>query len=107
MGNIQLLVVDECHHAHGNHPACITMADFYSTSPPLERPKVFGMTASPISSGAGGTATGLGRRTKVAIAMRALEATLDSRIVTVQNRCESKPAGEGCCFSRMPANKQL
>ncbi|KAK1367977.1 endoribonuclease Dicer-like [Heracleum sosnowskyi] len=43
---ICLLVLDECHHTTGNHPYAKLMKEFYHNSG--EKPKVFGMTASPL-----------------------------------------------------------
>ncbi|KAJ3149694.1 hypothetical protein HDU86_006871 [Geranomyces michiganensis] len=47
--DISLLIVDECHHAIKLHPYNVLMKNFYHTiADPARRPKVFGMTASPI-----------------------------------------------------------
>ncbi|KAJ3177431.1 hypothetical protein HDU87_004450 [Geranomyces variabilis] len=47
--DISLLIVDECHHAIKLHPYNVLMKDFFHTiADPGRRPKVFGMTASPI-----------------------------------------------------------
>ncbi|KAJ3166531.1 hypothetical protein HDU88_003400 [Geranomyces variabilis] len=47
--DISLLIVDECHHAIKLHPYNVLMKDFFHTiADPERRPKVFGMTASPI-----------------------------------------------------------
>ncbi|KAJ3109063.1 hypothetical protein HDU97_009181 [Phlyctochytrium planicorne] len=45
--DVSLLVFDEAHHALGNHPYNLIMSEFYHKclGP---RPKVFGMTASPV-----------------------------------------------------------
>ena len=40
------MVFDECHHAINDHPYNVIMRDHHL--PCLERPKVFGMTDSPI-----------------------------------------------------------
>ncbi|KAL0297330.1 UNVERIFIED_CONTAM: Endoribonuclease Dicer3 [Sesamum radiatum] len=40
------LILDECHRATGNHPYARIMKEFYHIS--TERPKIFGMTASPV-----------------------------------------------------------
>ncbi|KAG0001849.1 Dicer-like protein 1 [Entomortierella chlamydospora] len=47
MSRAHLLVFDECHHARKDHPFCLIMREFYHDSPIQERPKIFGMTASP------------------------------------------------------------
>jgi endoribonuclease Dicer len=42
----QLLIIDECHHCSGDSPYLCIMREFYASASP--KPKVFGMTASPI-----------------------------------------------------------
>jgi endoribonuclease Dicer len=46
---ISLLIFDECHHAQqqSNHPYAEIMKVFYK-SESLQRPRIFGMTASPV-----------------------------------------------------------
>ncbi|KAG8902461.1 Dicer-like protein 1 [Tulasnella sp. 403] len=45
---ISLIVFDEVHHGRSNHPYAQIMRDYYFRYPANERPKIFGMTASPI-----------------------------------------------------------
>ncbi|KAF9207251.1 Dicer-like protein 1 [Haplosporangium sp. Z 27] len=47
MSRVHLLVFDECHHARRDHPYCGILREFYHDAPSKERPKIFGMTASP------------------------------------------------------------
>ncbi|GMP92062.1 hypothetical protein CsSME_00042451 [Camellia sinensis var. sinensis] len=47
MEAINLLILDECHHAVKKHPYSLVMSEFYHTTPTENRPSVFGMTASP------------------------------------------------------------
>ncbi|KAF9129876.1 Dicer-like protein 1 [Mortierella sp. 14UC] len=51
MSRVNLLIFDECHHARKDHPFCCIMKEFYHVHdlPRNQRPKVFGMTASPSS----------------------------------------------------------
>ncbi|KAG0057140.1 Dicer-like protein 1 [Linnemannia elongata] len=51
MSRVNLLIFDECHHARKDHPFCCIMKDFYHVHDldRAQRPKVFGMTASPSS----------------------------------------------------------
>ncbi|KAK3835580.1 MAG: hypothetical protein J3R72DRAFT_403631 [Linnemannia gamsii] len=51
MSRVSLLIFDECHHARKDHPFCCIMKEFYHVHdlPHNQRPKVFGMTASPSS----------------------------------------------------------
>lgn len=44
---VSLLILDECHHATYGHPYNRIMSEFYGAMPPLLRPRIFGMTASP------------------------------------------------------------
>ncbi|KAJ2766850.1 Dicer-like protein 1, partial [Coemansia nantahalensis] len=50
ISDIDLLVFDECHHARGNHPYTLIMREFYDMCPELDRPHIFGMTASPLNA---------------------------------------------------------
>lgn len=49
MEAINLLILDECHHAVKKHPYSLVMSEFYHTTPKDRRPSVFGMTASPVN----------------------------------------------------------
>lgn len=49
MDGIDLLILDECHHAVKKHPYSLVMSEFYHTTPKEKRPSVFGMTASPVN----------------------------------------------------------
>jgi endoribonuclease Dicer len=66
-------VFDECHHARKNHPYNGIMREYFQLDPPSRRPKVFGMTASPIWN------------LKDAIgSLAALEANMDAKVVGVR-----------------------
>ncbi|KAK5814983.1 hypothetical protein F5H01DRAFT_344684 [Linnemannia elongata] len=64
-----LFIFDECHHATGNNPYRRIMTDFYPEA--QERPKIFGMTASPPKDK--GTAK---------FSATELEKTMDCQIIT-------------------------
>lgn len=49
MEAINLLILDECHHAVKKHPYSLVMSEFYHTTAKEKRPSVFGMTASPVN----------------------------------------------------------
>ncbi|ORY81751.1 hypothetical protein BCR35DRAFT_303884 [Leucosporidium creatinivorum] len=53
MQDISLMVFDEAHHAKTNHPFASILRDFYHRAPPYQRPKILGLTASPINSSEG------------------------------------------------------
>jgi hypothetical protein len=48
MSRFNLLVIDECHYATGNHAYAVVMKTFYHTTPKEQRPRVLGLTASPL-----------------------------------------------------------
>eukprot|EP00834_Sanchytrium_tribonematis_P002493 NODE_78_length_23230_cov_1.644979.p1 type:complete len:1752 gc:universal NODE_78_length_23230_cov_1.644979:21158-15903(-) len=50
MTNISLLILDEAHHCSGDHVYKRIMLDYYKATEPICRPRVFGMTASPLAS---------------------------------------------------------
>ncbi|KAI8901112.1 hypothetical protein BC833DRAFT_183137 [Globomyces pollinis-pini] len=50
MKNVNLIVFDECHHARSSHPYNLLMKTHYSMCLEQDRPKIFGMTASPCIS---------------------------------------------------------
>jgi hypothetical protein len=50
LGQINLIVFDECHHCIGLHPYNQIMHRHYKNTPVHLRPKIFGMTASPVAS---------------------------------------------------------
>ncbi|KAJ7702228.1 hypothetical protein B0H17DRAFT_1167119 [Mycena rosella] len=73
---VALLIFDECHHTRKNHPYNWIMREYFEV-PPSSRPKVFGMTASPVwnvKDAAGSLAT--------------LEANLDCKVIAVRNHVE-------------------
>ena len=49
MQDMRLLIFDEAHHAVKRHPYCMIMREFYHQAPRSERPRIFGMTASPVN----------------------------------------------------------
>ncbi|KAJ5152375.1 hypothetical protein N7492_010670 [Penicillium capsulatum] len=52
MRQINLLIFDEAHHTKKEHPYARIMRESYIKVPPSQRPKIFGMTASPIDANA-------------------------------------------------------
>lgn len=46
-----ILIFDEAHHAKNNHPYARLMKEYYVNEPnPSQRPRIFGMTASPVDA---------------------------------------------------------
>ncbi|KAK8028243.1 hypothetical protein PG991_005299 [Apiospora marii] len=72
---INLLIFDEAHHAKKNHPYSVIIKDFYADAEKRnsQRPRIFGMTASPIDVKRGDILTGA----------LELEGLLHSEIATV------------------------
>jgi endoribonuclease Dicer len=69
---INLLIFDEAHHAKKDHPYARIIKDFYAQEKDKsKRPKIFGMTASPVDT-----------RSNVAKAAAELEAILHCKIAT-------------------------
>lgn len=50
MSKFNLVVFDECHYASGNHHYSTIMKKWYHTLPENERPRILGLTASPLVS---------------------------------------------------------
>ncbi|KIM49536.1 hypothetical protein M413DRAFT_438720 [Hebeloma cylindrosporum] len=48
MDKVSLMIFDECHHARKNHPYNGILREYFQLDPSDKRPKIFGMTASPI-----------------------------------------------------------
>ncbi|KAJ5713331.1 dicer-like protein 1 [Penicillium malachiteum] len=71
MDQINLLIFDEAHHTKKEHPYARIIRDSYFKTEPLSRPKIFGMTASPIDA-----------KVNIAEAASHLELLLDSQIAT-------------------------
>ncbi|EXC13651.1 Endoribonuclease Dicer-1-like protein [Morus notabilis] len=82
MEAINLLILDECHHAVKKHPYSLVMSEFYHTTPKEKRPSVFGMTASPVNL------KGVSSQVDCAIKIRNLESKLDSTVCTIKDRRE-------------------
>ncbi|KAJ3942648.1 Dicer-like protein 1 [Colletotrichum fioriniae] len=73
MDQINLLIFDEAHHTKKNHPYARIIKDFYIKEPEKEnRPKILGMTASPVDA-----------QTNMKVATAQLECLLHSEIATV------------------------
>jgi endoribonuclease Dicer len=48
--DINLLCFDEAHHAKKNHVYARIIREFYLSEPEKRRPKIFGLTASPVDA---------------------------------------------------------
>lgn len=74
MNQINLLVFDEAHHTKKNHSYARIVKDFYIPAEQTVRPRIFGMTASPIDA-----------KTDVKQAASELESLMDSKIATTDD----------------------
>lgn len=75
MDQINLLIFDEAHHGKKEYPFARIMRDFYITEPDkTKRPRVFGMTASPVDA-----------KVDVIRAAKELEELLHARIATTKS----------------------
>ncbi|KAG6900442.1 hypothetical protein C0993_010489 [Termitomyces sp. T159_Od127] len=70
---VSLMIFDECHHARKNHPYNGIMREYFQTPTTARRPKIFGMTASPIWNPKDPIGS-----------LMALEANLDCKVIGVR-----------------------
>ncbi|KAF2855786.1 dicer-like protein-like protein 1 [Plenodomus tracheiphilus IPT5] len=102
MAQINLLIFDEAHHAKNNHPYARIMKDYYIQELDLsKRPRVFGMTASPID------VRGLSSD-HIKEAASDLEKLLHAKIATIDpeklsNNSISRPEEEIAVYARLQA----
>lgn len=84
--NVALLILDEVHHATKNHPYRKLFMEFYHTLGEGDpRPRVFGMTASPVK------AKSSSKNPQPCMnAILMLEATMDATVVTVSDTSKSE-----------------
>ncbi|PWY95843.1 dicer-like protein 1 [Aspergillus sclerotioniger CBS 115572] len=74
MSQINLMIFDEAHHTKKDHPYARIIRDSYLEVTPSNRPRIFGMTASPIDT-----------KGDIIEAATRLETLLDSTIATTSN----------------------
>ncbi|KAJ1925469.1 Dicer-like protein 1 [Tieghemiomyces parasiticus] len=74
-----VLVVDECHHTRKGHPYNCIMREFYDRLSPTHRPRILGLTASPLCL-----------QSTIELCAQSLETNLDSQIFTVETGLESR-----------------
>ncbi|KAJ4810567.1 Endoribonuclease Dicer [Rhynchospora pubera] len=83
MDLISLLIFDECHHAQAQsrHPYAQIMKEFYKSDAP-KRPRIFGMTASPIIGKGGSNVLNYTK------CINSLEQLLDAKVCSVNGEME-------------------
>ncbi|KAJ3145023.1 Dicer-like protein 1 [Geranomyces variabilis] len=72
MEQICLIVFDEAHHALGDHPYALLMNEHYKLTDKRHRPKILGLTASPVAS-----------NNEALVAIENLEKTLNCKAITI------------------------
>ncbi|XP_031480504.1 endoribonuclease Dicer homolog 3a-like isoform X2 [Nymphaea colorata] len=77
---VRLLIFDECHRATGNHPYAKIMLEYYHKTD--HKPKVFGMTASPVIR------KGVSSAEDCEYQITQLEEILDSKVFILEDRTE-------------------
>ncbi|KAJ5973392.1 hypothetical protein N7481_010602 [Penicillium waksmanii] len=92
---INLMIFDEAHHTKKDHPYARIIRDSYIRTELSERPRIFGMTASPIDA-----------RGNIVDAARELEILMDSKIATTTNftallRAVSRPQEEFWAYPKL------
>lgn len=75
---INLLIVDECHYTSGEHGYATIMRNFYHRLPRDKRPRVLGLTASPLVNIKSDLDDG-----KLGLMLRELEQRLDSKLASL------------------------
>ncbi|XP_030538472.1 endoribonuclease Dicer homolog 3-like isoform X2 [Rhodamnia argentea] len=93
LDTVSLMIIDECHHTTKNHPYTKIMKEFYHKS--SKKPKIFGMTASPVSC------RGVSSTVHCDGQISELESILDSQIYTVEDRTEIEvhvPSAKHVCW---------
>eukprot|EP00177_Eucheuma_denticulatum_P000175 GFKZ01000308.1.p1 GENE.GFKZ01000308.1~~GFKZ01000308.1.p1 ORF type:complete len:1667 (+),score=210.82 GFKZ01000308.1:718-5718(+) len=84
--DVALLILDEVHHATKSHPYRKLFMEFYHTLEEGEpRPRVFGMTASPVKARSSSKSSA-----PCMTAILSLEATMDATVVTVSQTTKSE-----------------
>ena len=81
LADIALMVFDECHHARKSHPYNCIMKEFYFRSNPGDRPRILGLTASPVATGPKKIKT----EDKVKKEIIKLERNLDAEVIRPKN----------------------
>ena len=79
INKLHLIIVDECHHCTGKSPYVSIFRHFYHETPRQDRPRVLGLTASPLINFKSSAP-----RSKVDELLQDLESMLDSKIVSMK-----------------------
>lgn len=89
MANFNLLILDECHYCTGNHDYALIMRDFYHATPQAQRPRVLGLTASPLINVKANQSD-----EQLAARLSLLEATLDAKMIPLADIANGNDQGD-------------
>jgi endoribonuclease Dicer len=86
MTSIELLIFDEAHHCRKRHPYAQVMDHYRKVEVVADRPRIFGMTASPVNLKLSEDA----KQAKACIVeqVRQLEAAMHAKVVTIADLTE-------------------
>lgn len=84
--DVSILVYDEAHHCRKRHPYTQIMDHYWKIQDPADRPRVFGMTASPVNFKLSEKSDNA--RDAIVESVRQLEANLDAKVVTISDLTE-------------------
>ena len=90
ISKFNLLVIDECHYATGNHTYSILMNKFYHATPKQDQPHVLGLTASPLIN-----VKESHTDEQLDTMLNNLEKTLDSTLVSVSGLVRDSDSNSG------------
>jgi hypothetical protein len=107
MDRFNLVVIDECHYAaSGNHTYRHLMTKFYHPLEPQRRPRVLGLTASPLLNVKESHSD-----EQLSTMLDKLEKTLDSKMVSaaglIGSREKEDPAAKSVALISTPSNNNL
>lgn len=107
MDRFNLVVIDECHYAaSGNHTYRHLMTKFYHPLEPQRRPRVLGLTASPLLNVKESHSD-----EQLSTMLDKLEKTMDSKMVSaaglIGSREEEDPAAKSVALISTPSNNNL
>ena len=87
LNRVNLLVMDECHYAVKNHNYALLMKTFYHKLPREQRPRILGLTASPILNLPFKNISTCSTKSEnqIEIMLTDLEKTLDARLISLSS----------------------
>lgn len=96
--DISLLIFDEAHHCTKKHPYADIMRRYHDLPAGTPRPKIFGMTASPVNTRAG-------THDKMKKSIQELQDMMDARLKTVSDVTQVYNRIAPCSCTAFPCSK--